>query len=132
MAPKVTVHTDADAAPASATKPTKGLVYVTDAKGRKIGLKEPPFLAEFEIIDVVGPEKSKNQTYMSMLNPLLYIAEIDGEPVQFPTTVLGVRALIQKADRHGFLAALEGIQKHFALDEEALAEQIKNLPGTPA
>jgi len=103
-----------------------------DSKGRKIGLKEPPFLAEFDIIDVVGPEKSKNQTYMGMLNPLLYIAEIDGESVEFPKTMIQVRALIQKADRHGFVAALEGIQKHFVPNEEALVEQIKNLSGTPA
>jgi hypothetical protein len=125
---KVTVHQDGEKPEAVKA----GLVYVTDSKGRKIGLKEPPFLAEFDIIDVVGPEKSKNQTYMGMLNPLLYIAEIDGEPVQFPTTMIQVRALIQKADRHGFMAALDGIQKHFASNDEALTEQIKNLSGTPA
>ena len=125
----VTVHTDVDKPEASASK--AALVYVTDAKGRQIGLKEPPFLAEFDIIDVVGPEKSKNQTYMGMLNPLLYIAEIDGQAVQFPTTMIQVRALIQKADRHGFIAALEGIQKHFTQNDEALTEQIKNLSGTP-
>ena len=129
---KVTIHTDAEVNAPSGTKTANGFVYVTDAKGRKIGLKEPPFLAEFDIIDVVGPEKSKNQTYMGMLNPLLYIAEVDGEAVLFPTTMLQVRALIQKADRHGFIAVLEGIQKHFSANDEALTEQLKNLSGTPA
>src|SRR4051812_13323044 len=103
---RVKVHAEDAKQEPNAPKPANGIVYVTDAKGRKIGLKEPPFLAEFDIIDVVGPEKSKNQTYMGMLNPLLYIVEIDGEKVDFPKTPIQVRALIQLADRHGFIAAL--------------------------
>jgi hypothetical protein len=126
---KIKVHAE-DAKQEPTAPKTNGIVYVTDAKGRKIGLKEPPFLAEFDIIDVVGPEKSKNQTYMGMLNPLLYIVEIDGEKVSFPQSAIQVRALIQQADRHGFLAALQGIQKHFSANEEELNEQIKNVLGT--
>ena len=127
---KLTVH--ADTPSQKVVKAANQMVYVTDAKGRKIGLKQPPFLAEFDIIEIVGPEKSKNITYMGMLNPLLYIAEIDGEAVEFPRTQIQVRALIQRADRHGFVAALEGITAHFSDEQMAAEERIKNSDGTPA
>ena len=68
---------------------------------------------------------------MNMLNPLLYIVEIAGEPVECPKTMIQIRALIQLADRHGFIAALMGIKEHFAADDAALSEQIKNVVGTP-
>ena len=66
-----------------------------------------------------------------MLNPLLYLAEIDGEPVAIPRTRLQVDALIQRAGREGFLAVVEGITKHFAA-KGSLEEKIKNGDGTPA
>lgn len=128
---KVTVHDEGEASPKAAAKPANGLAYVTDSKGRKIGLKEPPFLAEFDILDVLGPEKSKNQSTMGLVSVLLYIAEIDGEEMPFPTNMVQVRRLIQKADRHGFAAVLEGIEKHFSTDEKETIEKIKNSHGTP-
>ncbi len=127
---KVKLHPEGETPSATPGVQANGIVYVTDSKDRKIGLKEPPFLAEFDIIDVVGPEKSKNETFMNMLNPLLYIVEIDGGKVEFPKTMIQVRALIQLADRHGFMAAVKGITEHFAQNDAALNEQIKNVVGT--
>ncbi len=110
----------------------KQLVHVTDDKGRKLGLRRLEFLEEFRIVEAVGPELAANSTYMGMISPLLYIAEIDGEPVAIPRNKMQVDALIQRAGREGYAAAVEGIVKHFAGDQKNLEERIKNADGTPA
>lgn len=125
---KLTVHTEAS--PSSAEKSANQLVYVTDAKGRKLGLRELPFLESFRIMETVGPELAANQTYMGMLNPLLTIAEIDGEPISIPRSKLAVEALIQQAGIEGSIAASLGIKEHFKSDNPELERQIKNLLGT--
>lgn len=108
------------------------LFYVNDSRGRKIGLRRPAFLEEFRILEAVGPELSANTTYMSMLNPLLFVAEIDGAPSEIPRTKRAVEALIQWAGQDGFLAVIKGIEEHFSQDTEKAKQKIKNSDGTPA
>lgn len=108
------------------------LVYVTDSKGRKLGLKQPHFLEEFRIVEALGHELSSNTTYMQMLNPLLFLAEIDGESIAAPRTKLAAEGLIQRAGREGYLAVLKGITQHFAVDTKEFENAIKNVEGTPA
>jgi hypothetical protein len=127
---KVTVHKDAPAE--GVVKAATELVYVTDSKGRKLGLRRLPFLEEFRIIEALGSELSSNTTYMGMLNPLLYLAEIDGDSITIPRNKLQAEALINRAGRDGFLAVIEGITKHFVADSAALEEKIKNGEGIPA
>lgn len=86
---------------------------VTDKRGRVITLRKPPFIAQFDLIDALGASAS-NETYRSMVTPLLYVAAIDGDPVTRPVNKLQLRALAQRLDEEGFLAAGEGIQQHFA------------------
>ena len=126
---KVTLHETPSEA---VVKSSKELVYVTDSRGRKLGLRRLDFLEEFKIIETVGSETASNTTYMSMLNPLLYLAEIDGNPVEIPRSKLQVDGLIQRAGREGFLAVVEGITRHFAGDAAELEGKIKNGDGTPA
>ncbi len=128
--PKVTVHTETPSE--KVVKAANQLVYVTDSKGRKLGMRQLPFLEEFRIIEALGSELSSNTTYMGMLNPLLYLAEIDGEPISIPRNKLQAEVLIQRAGREGFLAVIEGITKHFAGDADSLEEKIKNGEGIPA
>jgi hypothetical protein len=127
---KVTVHTD-ESKPSPQAKSANQLVYVTDSKGRKLGLRELPFLEEFRIMEALGPELAKNTTYVGMINPLLYLAEIDGQPVHIPRSKVAIDALIQLAGREGFMAVMRGISEHFVVDEAALNEKIKNADGTP-
>lgn len=128
---KVTVHTDkADTPSASVTKAANQFVHVTDARGRKIGLRKLPFLEEFRIVETVGPERAANPVYMGMLNPILCIAEIDGDKIDVPRTHQQVEALINRAGQDGFVAAFEGLTTHFA-DPKDLEQRIKNADSTP-
>ena len=130
--PKVTVHHDKqeDSPGGSVAKLASQLVYVKDSKGRKLGLRRLPFLEEFRIVETVGPERAANQVYMGMLNPILCIAEIDGEKIEVPRTHAQVEALINRAGEEGFAAAYEGVAKHFAVDQKDLENRIKNADGT--
>jgi len=127
---KVTVH--AETPSEKVVKSANELFYVNDSKGRKLGLRQLAFLEEFRIVEALGAELSSNATYMNMLNPLLYLAEIDGDSISVPRNKLQAESLIQRAGREGFLAVIEGIAKHFASDHTALEQKIKNEEGTPA
>ena len=99
--------------------------YITDKKGRKIGLREPEFSAEFDIIHAVGTSKSSDANYMKMVNPLTYVAEIDGIPVKQPRDEAEVNRLINTVGRHAFMPIIEAITKHFG-DADEFQEKLKN------
>lgn len=115
---KVTIHKDAaaeDAAGAgeAAETPSAQLIkhtlkeeVVEDAKGRKILMRKPSVLAQFRIVEAVGPQVAANQTYMQMINPLIYVGAIDGAPVALPTSLLETEALIARLDDDGLNAAM--------------------------
>ena len=117
---QVTMHDDT---PSQAiVKAANEMVYVTDSKNRILGLRRLNFLEEFRIVEALGSELSSNTTYMGMLNPLLYLAEIDGEPVGIPKSKMQAEALIQRAGREGFMAVIRG-------HHEALRPRRRGIPG---
>lgn len=85
---------------------------ITDATGRKLTIRKPPFTAQFDLVALLG-EKSRNSMYHTMVMPLTYVAAIDGAQVAFPASERELRALIQRIDEHGYVAIAEGITKHF-------------------
>ena len=130
---KVTItKTNTDTPSQSVIKSANQLTHVTDTKGRKIGLRRLPFIEEFRIVETVGPERASNQIYMGMLNPILCIAEIDGDAIDIPRTHPQVEALINRAGQEGFAAAFEWITTHLTSGQAELERKIKNAVGTPA
>lgn len=127
---KVTVHKDTPSE--SVIKAANQITHLTDSRGRKIGLRRLPFIEEFRIVESVGPERAANQVYMGMLNPILCIAEIDGDKIEVPRTHAQIEALIQRAGQEGFETALEWISTLITPDQKALETRIKNVESTPA
>ena len=121
---KVTVHSEKTPSQ-EVIKSANQLAFVTDSKGRKLGLRTIPFIEEFRIIETVGSERASNQVYMGMLNPILCIAEIDGDKIDFPRTHPQIEALIQRAGQEGFMASLEWIATQVS-DKKELETKIKN------
>lgn len=100
-------------------------ITVTDSAGRVIKLKKPGVLAQFRLVEVMG-ETAKNQVYMGMVLPLIYVTAIDGDAVFQPTSKLQVEALIQRLDEHGIDAVMEGVNANFgAIDPEADKDALK-------
>jgi hypothetical protein len=129
--PKVTINKDAK--PAAET-PSQQLVakanasvVIPDPRGRLIELKKPGVLAQFRLIEILG-ETAKNQVYTQMVLPLLYISNIDGDPVYQPASKAELEALIQRLDEDGVAAVHLGVQENFftAADPDTTKAQVKN------
>lgn len=99
---------------------------VTDARGRTIKLKKPGVLAQYRLIEALG-DSAKNEVYMGMVLPLIFISEIDGDVVFQPNTKREVEALIQRLDEEGISAVSLGVQEHFGKsDPDADKATLKN------
>jgi hypothetical protein len=120
----VTVHDEGDPAPAAAPPqppaaaapaptPTEELVKAAIADttldcddGRKIKVRKPGPLAQFRIVQAAGAESAANNTYMQMINPLIYVYEIDGQPVHLPMNPREIEALIARLGDDGLNAVM--------------------------
>ncbi|MHB8914414.1 MAG: hypothetical protein ACYC4K_01225 [Thiobacillus sp.] len=100
-------------------------VSVTDSKGRAIVLKKPGVLAQYRLIEVLA-DSAKNEVYMGMVLPLIYVASLDGVPVMQPANKREVEALISRLDEEGIAAVMEGVQSNFGRsDAEADKDALK-------
>ncbi len=101
-------------------------VLVVDTKGRSITLKKPGVLAQFRLVKILG-ESAKNEVYMGMIMPMIFISAIDGQVVPFPNTELEIEALIQRLDEDGVSAVMQGVQDNFGnIDPKKDKEAVKN------
>lgn len=108
---KVTLNqspTPSDQVVAKATAET----VITDGRGRSIRLKKPGVLAQFRLIEVLG-DTAKNEVYMAMVLPLLFVTEIDGETIFPPSRKSEVEALIQRLDEDGIGAVQAAVMQNF-------------------
>jgi hypothetical protein len=87
-------------------------VQVQDARGRTITLKKPDVLAQFDLIEALG-ESAKNDVYVAMTLPLIYITKIDDHFVTTPTNKIQIRALIQQLGEDGVNCVMAGVQENF-------------------
>lgn len=71
----------------------------------KLTLRKPDVLANFQMVEALG-DVASNAAYMQMVAPLVYVSEIDGDPVYPPTSKLEVEALIQRLGEGGMAAAM--------------------------
>lgn len=115
---EVTLHEGAPVAPAADS--------VTDRTGRVIALKKPPILQQYNIILAVGPEVARNDTYMQLVTPLLWVSAIDGDPVATPKTKAMLDALIQRLDEHGVEAVMAWFMERMNAPVDAVGEAAKN------
>lgn len=100
-------------------------VSVTDAKGRTIVLKKPGVLAQYRIVDVLG-DSAKNEVYMGMVLPLIFVTSIDGDDVMKPSSRREIDALITRLDDEGVAAVMAGVQEHFGkIDAEGDKQALK-------
>lgn len=99
---------------------------ITDGRGRSIRLKKPGVLAQFRLIEVLG-DTAKNEVYMSMVLPLIFITEIDGDTIFPPSRKSEVEALIQRLDEDGISAVQAAVVENFGnSNPEADRAALKN------
>lgn len=86
---------------------------VTDKRGRKITLKKPSMLMQYKLVEILG-ESAKNDTYVAMVTPLLFVIDIDSLPVHRVNDKRQIDALIDRLDEEGIEAVMQGITTHFS------------------
>lgn len=100
-------------------------VVVDDARGRKITLKKPGVLAQFRLVEALG-KTAENVVYTNMVLPIIYVADIDGEPVTAPTTKREIEAILLRLDEDGLAAVEKGAVANWGKsDPEADKDAIK-------
>lgn len=110
---------DAAASPAALTpsqeiiRDANRTVEVRDKLGRTLTLKRPGVLAQFRLIELVGPETAKNDVYMGMALPLFWLVKLNGEDIYPPQTKAELEVLIQRVEEEGIEAIVLGIAEHF-------------------
>lgn len=134
MATKVIRHDPQAAVQTAPETPSQQLVrkaseeFATDdSRGRRLTLRKPGIMAQYDLVAMVGPTRAQNQVWMAMVMPVLYVTMIDGVRVPTPTTYREVQALLERLDEDGIEAVSLAIQSHYGLgDPEAERDSLKN------
>lgn len=101
-----------------------GITRVTDAKGRRIGVKPLTAIGMFDLTDALG-DKASNAALFRQAMVAFACVEIDGVPVSPPQNLLTIRALITRLGFHGFSAVAEALSIASA-DDVVNEESVKN------
>lgn len=90
---------------------------VHDLLGRTLSLKKPGVLAQFRLVEALG-DSARNEVYMGMVLPLLFLEAIDGVAVPAPSSKGEVEALIQRLDEPGIQTLMTAIPQHFGAEAQ--------------
>lgn len=120
--PKVRVNTD--------TTPTAAITKSNEAAtisagALRVTMKKPGILSQYRIVEVVGGDTAKNETYMNMILPLLWITAIDDQPVPAPSTKRELEALITRLGDEGVPAVMKHVY-HAPEGAQPSDEAVKN------
>lgn len=96
-----------------ATQAARKEFEVIDSTGRKITLRKPSVLAQYDAIGLVDDRRPGAGAQRLMAGMLLYVAAINGEEVPAPTTERELRAIFQQLGDEGYMAVAGGIEAHF-------------------
>lgn len=104
-------------------EPMDGSVF---ANGMRMKIRKPRNVAQLRLISLVGAEDAKNQVYMSLVSPLLWIESIDDEPVGMLVSKRELEALFERVGDEGLTAIVEHIAKMIPHDSKVLEVEAKN------
>ncbi len=89
-------------------------VDVVDSLGRRILVKRPLLSEQLDLMVIVGPEASKNDMYMAMMNVLLHVQSIDDDPVLPLTSKKSIDEMVNRLGNEGVEAVTKAISEHFS------------------
>ena len=132
---EVKIHSDAagETPSQSIVRAANQPATVSDAKGRKIGLKKLNPLDRLKLFEVIGPDNSRNEAYVGYAALAFLVSSIDGEPVARPANKIQLEALVQRLDDDG----MDAIAAHLAEQAKDQQDQedkaaLKNGLSTPS
>ena len=111
---------------------------VTDAKGRKITLRDLTVLDQVKMLRAIGPKQAENQPYYGMVESACMASAIDGVPVIMPANESQIDAVIAKLGDEGMaaimvhrVAAIQATVRAAEQAAERAAEHAEAEPESP-
>ena len=83
---------------------------VTDAQGRRLGLRRMGALDKLRLFKAVGPVLAQNAPYLGMAMLACSVTDIDGVPVPVATSEAQVEALVGRLGDAGISAIAQALQ----------------------
>ncbi len=128
--PTVRVAEAAEAPPAPAAQsPTQAViadanrvVFVTDAAGRKIGVRRMSMSVRRRTLKAITPESQTKDRYMGLVMLAACVVSIDGvpyDPLASGGNEVRFDGLIDLLDDHGFEAVATAIERNFGSGDDA-------------
>lgn len=99
-------------------------VAIVGAGTLQIGLKRPGVLREFQIVEIVG-DSAKNDVYMAMIMPLLWVVSIDNDPEAPISSKRELEALISRLGSDAITAITSHVYS-VKKDAAPAGDKIKN------
>lgn len=123
----VTVH-DGDTPSQEVIRSANATTIVTDAQGRKIGVRRLKTLDRMRLFELVGPENAMNDRYLGYATLAFSVVSIDGDPVPRPDKKMALEAIVQRLDDDGFNAVAKSFADSIADAPTAdeVKDQVKN------
>lgn len=79
---------------------------LTDARGRKITLRDLTIMDQMRMLRAIGPAQAGNQPYVQMVQIACMVDAIDGVPQPFPTNERGIDAAVTRLGDDGMAAVM--------------------------
>lgn len=89
---------------------------IKDELGRVLKVRAPSYLEKTDFIAALG-ERGALEGYITQVSPAMYVREIDGDPVTFPTRLSEVRALLQRLDEEGVTAVIKCVVENIMTND---------------
>lgn len=115
----------------SGDKPADELVITGDTlsvpvgDGRTLTLTYPGPLAQYDMVEAMGPTAADNARLVRMYLPLIYLTGIDEQKLTQCTSLREMRGLVTRLGHKGLAALQRGVAAFDQRDESGLAEQAK-------
>lgn len=108
------------------TKPIESLDGSVFVNGMRLKIRKPRNVSQLRLVSIVGAEDARNQVYMSLVSPLLWIESVDDEPVGMFVSKRELEALFERIGDDGLTAIIEHISEQLQPDSKALESEAKN------
>jgi hypothetical protein len=79
---------------------------LTDAKGRKITLRDLTIMDQMKMLRAIGAAQASNQPYVQMVTVACMVDAIDGVPQPFPTNERGIDAAVSRLGDDGMAVVM--------------------------
>jgi hypothetical protein len=96
-------------------------IEIMDASARVMKLRTLGVLDQVRLLRAIGPDQSRNEPYVMLVQAAASVCEIDGVPVPFPANERQIDAAIARLGDEGFAAISVHMRKAVEAVEAAAA-----------